>query len=277
MKKTLFFLIITTIIFGCKTDSTSTSISLPSKKNTPAVKAKAVANDPKILNNFLVNMQGSYSSKAQSKVDKTYYYIVLRMIPIWKTRGNYMYVEQSLFNKQNKPYRIKIYKYTQKNNNEILNEIYTIKNEQKWIGKYKNPKSFDALSEKDIELKEGCEIIFKRQNDSTYIGKSARKSCPSELRGAEYATSKITLTKGKMIAWDQGFDRRNKQVWGATKGGYILEKIVETTKPKAKPKTEVVVKTKSISKSTTTKPVVKTVSKPTTKVAVKNLPKPVTK
>ncbi|WP_309608365.1 chromophore lyase CpcT/CpeT [Flavobacterium sp.] len=277
MKKIIIFLLITNTIISCKTDSTSSSISIPSKKTAPVAKQKPIANDPKFLNDFFANMQGSYSSKAQSKTDKTYYYITLRMTPIWKNKGNYMYVEQSLFTKQNKPYRIKIYKYIQKNNNEIINEIYGIKNEQKWIGKYKNPKLFDALSEKDLELKQGCEVIFKREKDSSFTGKSGRKTCPSELRGAEYATSKITLTKGKMIAWDQGFDKRNKQVWGATKGGYILEKIIEVSKPKIKPKTEVKPKTKTESKIAVTKPVVKSSTKTTSKVVVKTPAKTIAK
>ena len=269
MKKIIIFLLITTTFIGCKTDSTSTSISLPSKKTAPIVKSKPIANDPKFLNDFFTSMQGNYSSKAQSKVDKTYYYITLRMTPIWKTKGNYMYVEQALFTKQNKPYRIKIYKYIQKNNNEIINEVYSIKNEQKWIGKYKNPKSFDVLSEKDIELKPGCEVVFKRQNDSSFVGKSGRKTCASELRGAEYATSKITLSNGKIIAWDQGFNKKNKQVWGSTKGGYILEKIVNLPKPKTKPKTGAKSKTKTIVKKDVAKSVVKKGSKTATKVVSK--------
>ena len=133
MKKIIFFLLISYTIISCKTDSTSTSISLPNKKSSPVAKSKSIGNDPKFLNDFFAIMQGNYSSKNQSKTDKTYYHIILRMTPIWKTKGHYMYVEQALFTKQNKPYRIKIYKYIQKNNNEIINEIYGIKNEQKWI------------------------------------------------------------------------------------------------------------------------------------------------
>lgn len=269
MKKIIFFLLIIITIISCKTDSTSSSISIPSKKSAATTKPKTAAKDEKLLNVFFANIQGNYSSKNQSKIDKTYYYITLRMTPIWKTKGNYMYVEQALFNKQNKPYRIKIYKYIQKNNNEIINEIYDIKNEQKWIGKYKNPKAFEALSEKDLELKEGCEVIFKRQNDSVFIGKSGRKTCASELRGAEYSTSKITLYKGKILAWDQGFDKKNKQVWGATKGGYILEKISDAPKPNIKPKTDAKVKSKTEVKTVNAKPIVKSSTKTTSKIVAK--------
>jgi len=35
---------------------------------------------------------------------------------------------------------------------------------------------------------------------------------------------KLSLKKGELISWDQGFDANDKQVWGATKGGYIFIK-----------------------------------------------------
>jgi CpeT protein len=49
-------------------------------------------------------------------------------------------------------------------------------------------------------------------------------NCPSNLRGATYATSEVVVQHDKMISWDRGFDSRDKQVWGAEKGGYIFMK-----------------------------------------------------
>uniref|UniRef100_UPI0038D3A63C CpcT/CpeT family chromophore lyase n=1 Tax=Flavobacterium sp. TaxID=239 RepID=UPI0038D3A63C len=51
------------------------------------------------------------------------------------------------------------------------------------------------------------------------------KTCASELRGASYATSKVTITANQVLSWDQGFDKDDKQVWGATKAGYIFDKL----------------------------------------------------
>ena len=62
------------------------------------------------------------------------------------------------------------------------------------------------------------------KNNDVYAGGTDGKSCPSDLRGAKYATTKITMKKGELISWDQGFDANDKQVWGATKGGYIFIK-----------------------------------------------------
>lgn len=196
----LFFLF---LLFGCK--------STQEKKATD-------------LEYLVAIMQGTYSSEKQSIEDKEYFNISLRMTPIWKKKGHYLYVEQAMFEKQDSPYRVRIYKVSQRNN-EFISEIYTLKNEKEWIGKWKTPEAFDNLAESDIELKPGCEVILKKQPDGTFIGQTGEKTCPSELRGASYASSKVTVTPTQILSLDQGFDKDGKQVWGAIKGGYIFDKI----------------------------------------------------
>lgn len=170
-------------------------------------------------------MQGSYNSEKQSIQDPEYFNISLRMAPIWKDRGSFLYVEQALNDKQDKPYRVRIYRVTRKNNTEFVSEIYTIKNETAWIGKWKTPKEFDVLTMKDIELKPGCEVVLKKVSPGIYEGKTGDKTCASELRGASYASSIVKVTPTQIISWDQGFDSEGKQVWGAEKGGYVFDKI----------------------------------------------------
>jgi CpeT protein len=175
------------------------------------------------LNELVTIMQGQYSSEAQSKRDTSYFNISLRMIPIWKKRGHYLYVEQAMFTKQEKPYRVRIYKVSQRGD-EFVSEIYTLKNEKEWIGKWKTPEAFDVLTEQDIELKEGCEVVLKRVSKNKFSGQTGIKTCPSELRNASYATSKVTITENEIVSWDQGFDKNDQQVWGAEKGGYEFVK-----------------------------------------------------
>lgn len=169
-------------------------------------------------------MQGHYSSEAHSIEDKSYYNISLRMTPIWKEKGNYLFVEQAMFDKQDKPYRVRVYKVSQRGD-EFVSEIYTLKNEKDWIGKWANPEVYNQLSETDIELKQGCEVVLKRVEKNKFSGSTGDKTCPSELRGASFANSIVTVTKDGIVSWDQGFDKDGKQVWGAEKGGYKFVKI----------------------------------------------------
>ena len=141
-----------------------------------------------------------------------------------KSKGNYLFVEQAIFDKQDKPYRVRIYKVSQRGN-EFISEIYTLKDEKAWIGKWATPEVYDQLTEADIELKSGCEVVLKRTGKHRFEGATGDKTCPSELRGASWANSKVTVTENTIHSWDQGFDKDGKQVWGATKGGYEFIKI----------------------------------------------------
>ncbi|NUY81940.1 chromophore lyase CpcT/CpeT [Flavobacterium sp. MAH-1] len=180
--------------------------------------------DRKELDKLEALMEGYYSSEAQSKVDSANYFnISLRMVPIWKDRGHFLYVEQALASKPDKPYRVRIYKLS-KRDGKFVSEIHTLKNEKDWIGKWKTPAAFDTLPFSEIELKPGCEVILEKKSETEYSGKTGIGTCPSELRGASYATSIVTITPGKILSWDQGFDKEGKQVWGAEKGGYVFIK-----------------------------------------------------
>lgn len=204
MKKTIVLLVAILLAVGCKTSQNQS--------------------DSTELKELVSIMQGHYSSEKQALADKDYYNISLRMTPIWKSKGNYLFVEQAIFDKQDKPYRVRIYKVSQRGN-EFISEIYTLKDEKAWIGKWATPEVYDQLTEADIELKSGCEVVLKRTGKNRFEGATGDKTCPSELRGASWANSKVTVTKNMILSWDQGFDKDGKQVWGATKGGYEFIKI----------------------------------------------------
>jgi hypothetical protein len=196
-------------------------IAIASCKSGQNVGSKSEAH----LNELVSIMQGTYSSEKQSVKDTSYFNISLRMVPIWKNKGHYLYVEQALFKKQDKPYRVRIYKVSQRGENEFISEIHTLKNEKEWIGKWATPEAFDALTENDIELKPGCGVVLQRIEKNKFAGSTGEKTCPSELRGASYASSKVTVTPTQILSWDQGFDKDGKQVWGATKAGYVFDKL----------------------------------------------------
>ena len=177
------------------------------------------------LNQFVDLLHGTFSSEAQSKEDTTYFNISLVMVPIWKERtdGQWMYVEQAMATKLDKPYRQRVYRLRHPGENTFTSDIYTIKNALSYAGLQNDKTKLQKLSYDSLELKDGCTVTLIKNND-VYAGGTDGKSCPSDLRGAKYATTKITMKKGELISWDQGFDSNDKQVWGATKGGYIFIK-----------------------------------------------------
>ncbi|MCB0518147.1 MAG: chromophore lyase CpcT/CpeT [Lewinellaceae bacterium] len=179
------------------------------------------ASDLERLQSF---MAGDFNSAAQAASDSNYYDITLHMHPIWKGRpGHWLYVEQAITANQAKPYRQRVYQLEQMDANTFRSSVYTIKDEKAWVNAWQTPEKFDALTLNGIELKAGCEVVLKKDG-ANFTGSTGDRTCPSELRGATYATSKVTVYPTKIISWDQGFDDSRKQVWGATAGGYVFVK-----------------------------------------------------
>jgi CpeT protein len=190
-----------------------------------SVKKSTVTKTDNELNQLEQLLSGSFSSELQSKEDTSYFNISLVMLPIWtnRTDGKWMYVEQAMATKLDKPYRQRVYHLQHSGKNTFTSDIYTIKNALTYAGLQNDKSKLEKLSFDSLELKDGCTVTLKNIN-GVFSGGTDGRSCPSDLRGAKYATTKITLKKGELISWDQGFDANDKQVWGATKGGYIFIK-----------------------------------------------------
>ncbi|MBT8303098.1 MAG: chromophore lyase CpcT/CpeT [Bacteroidia bacterium] len=189
----------------------------------------ACKKEPKIndLDSLFTMMQGSYNSEAQAEQDSAYYNISLHMYPIWEDKGNWLYVEQALNATQDKPYRQRLYEVKQLNDSTFASYIYTLANASDWVGKWKTPQAFDSLDVKDITLRKGCEVLLNKFDGKNFKGRTGEKTCESTLRGASFATSEVELTPERIISWDRGFDAEGNHVWGADKGGYIFDKLVQ--------------------------------------------------
>ena len=170
-------------------------------------------------------MTGQFDSQAQSVADTTYYNITLKMIPIWKSTGeHWLYVEQAVASMQDKPYRQRVYKLMDNGAGNFVSLVYTLESPKDWIGKWKTPDDFDMIKPEDLTEREGCGVFLKKVGKNLYKGSTKDKDCTSTLRGASYASSIVTISDKQILSWDQGFDDKGEQVWGATKGGYIFQK-----------------------------------------------------
>lgn len=211
MRRYVFLYLISLLSILCS------SCALPSK-------APAPGNDPDLAK-FAGLLQGKYSSAAQASRDTSFYNISLVMTPIWpeRTDGIWLYVEQAMASKPDKPYRQRVYKLTHPAKKKFMSEIYTIRNAQDVVGLQSDRKKKQILNPDSIDLKDGCAVILKH-NNGVFTGGTKGSSCPSDLRGAKYATSIIVLREDEMVSWDRGYDAAGKQVWGSTKGGYVFVK-----------------------------------------------------
>ncbi|MBA4378482.1 MAG: hypothetical protein C0395_07490 [Gemmatimonas sp.] len=170
-------------------------------------------------------MTGSFSSAEQAAADPDFRDIRLEMSQIWPARsdGVWLYVEQSAAGAP-APYRQRVYRLTRKDADSYVSDIYTLPDEAAYVGAWSDPSRFASLSPEQLAPKAGCGVTLDRVDDYTYKGATSGKACPSELEGATYATSEVTVTAMWLKSWDRGYDKDDQQVWGATKGPYIFKK-----------------------------------------------------
>ena len=179
----------------------------------------------KELNDLATLMEGKFSSELQSKTDTSYFNISLVMTPIWRDRtdGKWLYVEQAVSTQLDKPYRQRVYHLQHPAKDTFTSDIYTLKEASSFAGLQNDKGKQDKLTFNLIDLKDGCTVTLVHRN-GIYEGGTDGNKCPSDLRGAKYATTQIVLSQDELRSWDRGFDASGKQVWGAVKGGYIFIK-----------------------------------------------------
>ncbi len=180
-------------------------------------------------------MTGSFSSLRQSEADPAYFHVVLHMAPLFpeKKGEHWLYVEQAMASAPERPYRQRVYQLTRDANGTLLSRVYNLPgNPLDYAGAWKKPEALKDLKETDLKEKVGCAILLKRASKDTFEGSTKDKDCASELNGATYATSKVSITSELLESWDQGFGADDAQVWGAKAGPY---KFVKEKKPAGVP------------------------------------------
>ncbi len=175
-------------------------------------------------------MTGSFNSKAQSITNERYYDINLEMVQIWPERSDaiWLYVEQAVSSNMEKPYRQRIYKLENMANDKFISTVYALPEPDKVVGAWQKPESLQSLTPSQLVLRQGCHIHIDTKNESdkvSFVGSTEQKLCTSKLRGATYATSHVDIKADVLTSWDQGFDAKDIQVWGAQEGPYVFDKV----------------------------------------------------
>lgn len=172
-------------------------------------------------------MTGSFSSQAQAASDSTYFDIRLEMWPIWPQRedGVWLYVEQAVAGHEQEPYRQRVYHVERMDEEHLRSVVYTLPDPQAAVGAWKRDRPLAHLGPKDLTRREGCAIVLQRADALAFAGSTQGRACASDLRGAAYATSEVTVRPDRLVSWDRGFDETGQQVWGAVDSGYVFDKM----------------------------------------------------
>lgn len=195
-----------------------------------AAMSQAAVTEPKdsTLETLARAMVGVYSSQEQAKKDpENYKDIRLHMVRIWSERkdGPWLYIEQAVAGRIDKPYRQRVYHLVARPDGTVASEVYTLPGQPlAHAGDWQKPLPLADVKPEALSSRAGCSVILHRETNGTWTGATAPRGCPSDMHGAAYATSQVTLTDKTLESWDRGFDEHDKQVWGATEGPYIFRK-----------------------------------------------------
>lgn len=172
-------------------------------------------------------LTGSFSSAEQAAADKNYRHVVLHAVRIWPERadGPWLYVEQALADAPEQPYRQRVYQLARRPDDSFASRVFTLADPVAATGAWRHPAPLAALSPAALTPREGCTVFLHAMPDGSFVGRTEGNGCASELRGAAYATSEVTLTSTEMLSWDRGFSSAGKQVWGAPTGGYRFKRV----------------------------------------------------
>jgi hypothetical protein len=187
--------------------------------------AGAAENKDARLERLITWMSGQFSSREQAAADADYHRIRIACTPIWKDRpGRWLYVEQATEATLASPYRQRVYEVVRTGPNSYESRVYLLPDPAKFVGAWKEPAKLDSLKLEDLVSRKGCTVRMSYKDDGTFIGSTTGRECPSERKGASYATSEVQITEKGMTTWDRGFNSEGKQVWGAEKGPYRFKR-----------------------------------------------------
>ena len=186
-----------------------------------AVPAGAV--EPPGVETVAALMSGSFSSAAQAAADSEFRDIRLHVAPIWPAVEGvrWLYVEQAAADRLDAPYRQRVYRLREIEPGLVESEIFTIAGPERVIGAWRDEAIRSRLTPGQLTLRAGCTVYLKWTGDA-FAGGTLGTLCSSELAGAAYATTLVTLGDGRLGSWDRGFDAAGVRVWGSEKGPYVF-------------------------------------------------------
>jgi hypothetical protein len=166
-------------------------------------------------------MTGSFSSAAQAARDSSFLDIRLRMERVWRRRddGVWLYVEQARGDRQDRPYRQRVYRLRARPDGALESAVFTLPRPERFVAAWRHPRRLDALTPDSLEERAGCAVVLRREGER-FVGGTPGTDCASDLRGAAYATSEVVVTRRGLTTLDRGFDAAGRQVWGSSRGAY---------------------------------------------------------
>jgi hypothetical protein len=153
----------------------------------------------------------------------------LQMVKIWEARrdGYWLYREQANTINLDHPYLQRVYHLNRADDGPIKIDIYQLMDPLRFVGAWKKKELLTELTPSFLVKKDGCSIVLNKENESTFVGSTVDKDCPSSEAGAAYSTTEVKITETEFYSWERGFDANDALAWGPEASGYIFTKHMD--------------------------------------------------
>ena len=179
---------------------------------------------PSLADEAYTLLIGNFDSTAQSETDRSYYAISLIHCPVALDAlgERVLYVEQALADTPDEPYRQRLYTVVDVEGG-VATRLFELADPDAAIGACEDTAAVSWSVDTLAEL-EGCGVVLEPAQDG-FVGSTVEDQCQSDYGGAAYATAQVTLTDAQLTSWDQGWSAAGEQVWGATAGPYVFDRL----------------------------------------------------
>jgi hypothetical protein len=179
-------------------------------------------------------LTGHFDSTQQSIDDPAYFAIDLLTCPIEipELGARLLHVEQSIIDmgEVQPPYRQRVYVITDGADpaTQAVSQVWEFESPEDFAGFCDGGGA--AATPADLLEHEGCQVEVTWMGDR-FVGSTPGKECLSDLNGATYATSEVEIYEDRIESWDRGYDADDQQVWGATAGAYVFDRLTALPEP----------------------------------------------
>ncbi len=163
---------------------------------------------------------GTFDSSEQASLNPAYFNVQLTACEVEAPEmgERVLYIEQAMGTNLASPYRQRLYRVSDNGDGRIASEVFTLSDQASYVGLCDRDERVRFLPEQ-VTLRTGCTVFLTPVGEG-FEGGTEGTACSSNLNGAAYATSVVTLGNDRILSWDQGFDAMGNQVWGAEAGPY---------------------------------------------------------
>ena len=166
---------------------------------------------------------GEFSSQEQAGYDKRFTSAELRLVEIWPGEGpfRWVYAEQFLTERAQRPFRQRIYRFSPLPDGRILMAELTMPRATDFAGAWRRPELLDSLTPQQLSLREGCEIWRAREPGGEYRGNSRVGHCATDFGGATTLVQYLWIGPDSVRLLDRAYDNGARQRWGSPGEGYV--------------------------------------------------------